>query len=209
MREIAQGGTAVSYRLLQHRADCGYQPFQLRPRDPPTCLSRIDPGPPQRFAYVDIAQPRYDALVEQQQLDHGLPATGCRPQAFLRQARPQRLRPQRGEGGPFVERVLIDQVDRSEPPRIVQRQAVSFRLQNQMVVLADLVRIDPPASAHPQVEDQHSPAVGVDEAIFGPPGEMRDPRAGESLNQFGRERATHVGAAQFQPGDPFPFQDTR
>ena len=79
----------------------------------------------------------------------------------------------------------------------------------QMVVLADLRRIDPPAARHAEMEDHRVAAIGVDQPIFGAPAEAGDPRAGQPLAQIGRERPAQVGAARLDARDAGGPSSTR
>src|SRR5689334_22660122 len=107
----------------------------------------------ERFTNIDIAETGNDALVEQQELDRGK-ATG-QPALQLNGGDVQRLRPECLEDRPLPQSFGPHQIERSEPSGIVERQSPSLvGIEQQMVMLADLGRIDPPVSGHAEVEDE-------------------------------------------------------
>ena len=71
----------------------------------------------------------------------------------------------------------------------------------QVVVLAQRLGIDPPAPRHAQMEDHRAAPVGVNQAIFGPARQAADPCADHRLGEVLRERAAQAFAAQGQAGD--------
>ena len=94
----------------------------------------MDAGAVQRLTDIDIAEARDDALVEQQQLDRG----GAPGQSALQLSRVEveRLRPERPERRPILKAARTHQVQRTEPPGVVQRDAaVVVGLDDEVVVL--------------------------------------------------------------------------
>ena len=93
-----------------------------------------------------------------------------------------RFRAERAERLPSLELVGLEQINRPEPARVVERQAaVCVGHDQQMVVLFLAIMIDPPAPGHAKVEDQRIAAVGMDEAVFGSAAEAGDLCPGEPL----------------------------
>jgi hypothetical protein len=121
----------------------------------------------QRLADIDVAEARDDPLVEQQRLDRRARPASARRSAGAVEVVAERLRP-------HARKRLVapargrHQVDRAEAARIVQRQPPPSSVSiSRWSCGADLVRIDPPAAGHAEVEDQRVAAVGVDQAVFG------------------------------------------
>jgi hypothetical protein len=121
----------------------------------------------ERFADIDIAKAGHDGLIEQQQLDRrNAPLQGI-SQMARRQAGAQRLGAQRGERAPLFQRVGLHQIDRAEPARVVEREGMAMAgFDQQVVVLAQRLGIDPPAPRHAQMEDHRAAPFGVDQAIW-------------------------------------------
>ncbi len=71
---------------------------------------------------------------------------------------------------------------------------MSLGLQHEVIVLVFVFGIDPPPAAHAQMEHQHLIAVGMKQAVFRPPRQVRNGRAGHRLDKLGRE-----GTAQVRP----------
>ena len=119
----------------------------------------------------------------------------------------ERLGPERLERRPLFELVRAHQVERTEPPRIVEREPPPLLgLDDEMVVLADLARVDPPVAGHSEMEDQRVAAVGVDQSIFGASSEGRSP---ERRSGAGRDRPAalaEVRPPRFDPLDPPAFE---
>ena len=76
-----------------------------------------------------------------------------------------------------------------------------LRLEHQMVMLAELVGIDPPGARHAEVEDHRVAAVGVDQAVFGAPAERGDPCTRQPLAKIDRKGPAQVGAARLDAAD--------
>src|SRR5690606_7253501 len=90
-----------------------------------------------------------------------------------------------------------------------QRETMAGRLQHEMIMLAEVFGIDSPAPAHPEMEHHGLVAIGVEQAVFGPPAERGHPRAGERLDQIGRKRTPEIRTEQRDALDPFAFEEAR
>ena len=119
----------------------------------------------------------------------------------------ERLRAHAEERLIVGERVGADQVYAAEAARVVERQKPPLlRFEQEVVVGADRVRLDPPAPRHAQVEDHRVAAIGVDQAIFGTAPERGDARPGQPLAQVVGEGPAKVRAAGLDGGEPAPLQ---
>ena len=109
--------------------------------------------------------------------------------------------PSASNGRPFVELIGRHQVDRAEPPRIAQRQPPALvGLDQQMVVLAELVRVDPPV--RPTCRDGR-PSCRRDRCGSGHiwrAGRASDRRPGQPLAQVVGERPAADRRAAARPG---------
>jgi hypothetical protein len=109
---------------------------------------------------------------------------------------------------PCFQRSAIDEIDRAEPARVIQRQCAPCPgLDHQMIVLADFIGIDSPAPAHAEVKHHGLPAIAVDESVFGAAAEPGYPRTGQRLHQLRRKRAAQVRAAGLDTGDHLPIEN--
>src|SRR5258705_9437603 len=199
--EILEGRAARRDRLGEHRVDCRDQPLQPLERNRPASAARMDAGAIERLADIDVAEAGDDSLVEQQQLDRGR-AAGKAALEFIR-VEVKRLWPERLERRPVGKPVGADQIKRPEPPRVVKRQPPALvRLDQEMVMLADLARVDPPVTRHAEMEAQSVAAVGVDQPVFRAAAEADDPLSRQSLAEVDRQRAAQVGPARLDPLDP-------
>ena len=90
------------------------------------------------------------------------------PSARRRSISPQRLGPSASKAGHSISSSVGTRSTEpkrrgsfeAEPPALVG-------LEQQMIVLAKVVRVDPPGARHAEVKDHRVAAVGVDQAIFG------------------------------------------
>jgi hypothetical protein len=145
----------------------------------------------QRLTDIDIAKSGNHALVEQQQFDRSSPAGEPPPQ--VTGIKIERFGPKCSKGRPIVEFQGADQVQRAEPTRIVERKAPALvGLDQDMIVLFDFARIDPPAPGHSKVEHQRIPTIGVDQSIFGAAPQPDDCCARQSLAKIDWERPSKV-----------------
>ena len=168
----------------------------------------MDSGAIKRLANVDIAEARHDALVEKEELDGRGPAG----QAALERVRVEleRLGPERLERGPFDNPVSGHQVERTKPPGIIESETPAVvRLDEEMIVLGDLARVDPPMSRHSEMENQRISSIRVDEAVFGAATEGGHACPRQSLTEIHRESAPEIGPASFDALDPAALEDSR
>ena len=129
-------------------------------------------------------------------------AAAGEPPPKLGRVEVERFGPERREGRPFGELVGAHQVERPETPGIIQREPPPLiGVDDEMVVLANLRRIDAPMAGHPEVEHQRVAAVGVDQSIFGASSEARDPRPGQPLAEIDRQCSPKVGSPRLDPLD--------
>ena len=132
-REILQCRAASSDRFGEDVVNCGNEPSAF-PGKCPAGSRRMDSGAIERFADVDVAEACDDALVEEQQLDRRFPA--FQPPLQLLGVDIERLGSERLERRPFAELIGFNEVERSEPPRIIEREPPSLvGLDDEMVVL--------------------------------------------------------------------------
>src|SRR6185369_2382855 len=173
--EILERRAAGRDRFVEHVADRRNQPLEPPQRDRAPGPLGMDAGAVQRLAHVDVAAPGHDPLAEQQQLYRR--GTAGEPALKLARVEVERLGPERLERRPVLELVRSDQVERAEAARIVERyHPAVIGLKDEVIVLADRARIDPPVSRHAEVEHQSVAAVGVDQAVFGTAAKPAHPR---------------------------------
>ena len=75
-----------------------------------------------------------------------------------------------------------------------------------MIVDQRLLRVDPPAPRHAEVEDEAVAAIGIDQPIFGPARKTGHRRPGQPLPQIDRHRPAQVGAVGDDAGQPLAVQ---
>ena len=68
-----------------------------------------------------------------------------------------------------------------------------------MIVLAQLLRLDPPAARHAEVEHHRLAAIGMNQAVLGSAGQASNRSASQNLDQFGREWTAQPGPAGGYP----------
>ena len=159
----------------------------------------------QRFAHVNVAEPCDDSLIQKQRLDWG--ASSCEAIAKLPPGYGERLRAERRKLRPVIQFVGGHQIQRPEPPRVVERHPVTVvGLDQDMVMLLDLGRIDPPSAGHAEVKDQCVAAINVDQPIFGPPAKARDTSADQPLTKTLWHRPPKVRPPKLEPLDAAPVQ---
>ena len=124
-RSISRAGRPRD-RLVQHLFDGRRQTVCSRPRD--TCrrgdrqrqaLGR-QTGDVQRFTDIDVPETGNDPLVEESDLQRGLPARTGAGQRGAVEVRGQRLWTQRAQRGMRRQRVRRQEIHHSEPARIVE-----------------------------------------------------------------------------------------
>ena len=195
--------------MQQYAANGGHQPGERRAADPAACLGRAYLRPEQRFADIYIAQARHDALIQQQQLDRLFAPQQCGFEMIYRQIRPQWLWPHCGKGRPAIQRGGICQIDPAESPRIAQGEAAAGGFDHEMIMLVVICRIDSPAPAHPQMENEAAVTVGMDDSIFGAASKAGDRRARQRLHQIHRKRAAHIRAVDCCAHNALPVEEPR
>lgn len=210
--ELAVGTSIIAKRrstgldgFADHLPDGADQPIDARQRQSPARASRTDSGAVKRLADVDIAKAGNDPLVEEKRLDRSSPPT----QSLAKPARLQidRLRPKLGDRSPAPDIRSRHQVDRAEPPGVVQRQpAAIVCLEQQMVVRVDFAGIDSPLAGHPEVEDERVAAIGVDEPELASAPKPADRCACQPLAEVRRKSPAKVGPPQLHADDPPPEQ---
>src|SRR4051794_2966982 len=139
--EILQARATGLDRFAKHVLDGADEALQTVQRDRTAGAFRMDAGAVKRFAHVDIAEPRDDPLVAKQQLDRRAPSAQALVDVTKVEA--ERFRPERLERRPLVERIRRDEIDRTEPPRIVEREPLSFiGLEQKVIVLPERRMVD-------------------------------------------------------------------
>lgn len=157
------------------------------------------------LAGVNVAKPGDDSLVEQERLDR------CRspgePRAEPASVEIERLRPKRGERRPVAQRVAGDQIERTEPAGVVERQSPAlFGLDQQMIVAADIRGVDSPMARHSEVKNHRIAPVSGDQAIFRPPPKARYARPRQALPKVGWNVPPQVETARLDPRKPPPVE---
>jgi len=159
----------------------------------------------QRFAHVNVAEPCDDSLIQKQRLNWG--ASSCEAIAKLPPGYGERLRAERRKLRPVIQFVGGHKIQRPEPPRVVERHPVTVvGLDQDMVMLLDLGRIDPPSAGHTEVEDQCVAAIGVDQSVLRSPPQPRNPRTDQPLTKTVGHRPPKIRPPKLEPLDPAPFQ---
>src|SRR3954451_22726534 len=131
-------------RFGEHLLDRGNEALQALERHRPAGALWMDPSAVQRLADVDVAEPGDDALVAKQQLDRSGPS--LQPLLQVPGLQLERLRAERLERRPVFQLFCRHEADRSEPPRIVEREARAVvGLEQQMIVLLEARMVDAPA----------------------------------------------------------------
>ena len=197
---VAQAGAARCNRFLEYLRDRGGQRLQSRLRNRAAGARRVDAGAEQSLADIDIAQAGNKTLVEQQRLGGRQPVGKGPRQQRRAEIRPQRLRPDAGEQRVRIGTRRVDEIERSEAPRIVERHHPAIAgFENDMVVLANRVRIDPHPPRHAEVQHHRIAAISIDQPIFGAPPAGDDGRPRQSLAQPIGERPAQIGTVPRPP----------
>src|SRR5690348_1633430 len=119
--EILERRAACLDRLVEHRADRFDKSLQPIQRYRSCCALRVDSGAIQRLTDVDVAKPRNDALIAEEELD--CRSSAAKPGLQVASIKLERLRPERLERRPLLQLVRRDEVDRAETPGIVKRES--------------------------------------------------------------------------------------
>lgn len=147
------------------------------------------PCPVQSLAYIDIAKPGYNPLVQQGSLQ-GRPATGKGTGQEVRvQCIAERFHTETGEKPVAIDTTGFNQVNEAEPPRVgVDDPGAVIEINNQMVMrpitcmtcLLEIVKLaeiadgtirwpDGKPAGHAQVNEHGMPAFQFDEDVLGAP----------------------------------------
>ncbi len=205
--EVLQAGAACVDGFGEHLLDGADQPPKPFQRDGAAAPLRVDFRAVQRLANVNVAEPGDDPLVAEQQLDRGSAAAQALPQ--LARIQLERLGTERLERRPVVQLAGRHEIDRPEPPRIVECKALPLvRFEQQMVVLPEARMVDSPTARHSEVEDHRVVAVGVDQPVFRAAAEARHPGARQALAEILRERASQVRPPGFDARDSPAFENS-
>ena len=165
----------------------------------------MDSGPVERLANVNIAEAGDDALIEKEELDRR--STTLKALLQVANVEVQRFRTERLERGPFRKFRRSFQVERPETPRIVERDPPPLvRLDDEMVVLLDLGRIDAPAPGHSEVEDEGVTAVRVDQPVFGPAPKAGHARPRKALTEIDRHRSAQIRPTRLDACNPMSLE---
>lgn len=199
---IAQGRATVPDRGFQHFANCRDEPRKLGFGDFAAALARVNARAPKCLTYIYIAEPSDDPLIQQAQFDRLGLAFERLFEMLDAKTLTERLWPKAGKGRPLVERFGRDKVNRTEPARIAQSESVRVGFDNQMVMLVVITRIDPPASAHAQMEDHRLPAIDIDQAVFRASIKTSNRGSCHHLYKLWRERAAQIRTVQLDPRNP-------
>ena len=80
---------------------------------------------------------------------------------------------------------------------------------HQVIVQANIFRIDPPTAGHAQMENHRLPPVRMDQAVFGAAPKTGYGCASQRLDQVNGEWAAQVGPARLNPDEPCAIQIAR
>ncbi len=207
---IPQGRPTDSYGPLQHLFDGPCQLCELGPPNTPGGPLRPQSGLEKGFADVDIAKSGHHRLIEQRRFQRGFFAPEGLGKRFGGELIRQRLGAQMGQQRMLREDSGRHQIDRAESPGIIEGEhPARVRLQHQMVMLADLARVEHHPAGHTEVQDHAVLPVGIENRIFGPAVNPQHPRAGQALAQIDREGPPQVRSANIHPRQPLPHQHPR
>lgn len=205
--EVAESRTSSCDRLTEDAVDRLNESFQPLKRDSAARPLRVDFRAVQGLARIDVADPRNNSLVEEQHLDRG--HSPGKPPLQLKWIKFQRLWAKHPEGRPFIEFDSRHEVERSKTPRVVECDSMPLvGDDDQMIVLADLTRVDSPVARHSQMKDESVTSVRIDEAIFGASPKLRYERACQALPEIVRQGAPKVGPPCLDPFDATVLEDS-
>lgn len=188
---VTQGRPTGDDRLAENRADAGDEPLYPPVADRPGEASWRDRRAEQRLAYVNIAEPGDDALVEQRRFDRGHLAGERRREVGGIEFRLERLRAQ-----PRQQRVrrlsaTLHIVEQAKPARIVKADDGSVVEGEHDVVMLGVgqgsAACGNPAG-HPEVKKQQSIRIEFDQDVLSAPAEPTDLRAFEAGGERGGKR---------------------
>jgi hypothetical protein len=122
---VADRRAAGLDRFGEDVLDRRHQPAERGSRDLAGFLVGPDMGAVERLADIDVTEPGDDPLVEQQHFHRGEAAGEGAREMTGGQVVAERLGPQCGERRPFLEPVGLDEIDRAEAARVVERKDVA------------------------------------------------------------------------------------
>jgi hypothetical protein len=118
--------------------------------------------------------------------------------------------PQRLEHWPIGEQRAWHQIERPETTVVIERQhPARSGFDDKMIMFANLIRINPPAARHAEVEDQRIAAISFNQPVFRPARKPRHPRTGQPLAQINRDRPPQVSTARLHPREYLPLKHSR
>ena len=170
-------------------------------RNLPSATARRDTRDVKRLTDIDVTKTRDDSLIEQHGLDR-CHATIERPREIgAGEVRPEWLGSQGSKCWPAVQHIRRNQINRSEPPRVVKGEPVAcIGLENQVIVGANLRGIDSPAAGHTEMKDHRVAPIGLDNPVFRSPTKRDHACAGEPLAQVDRKRPSQIGTPRLDGG---------
>lgn len=160
----------------------------------------------QGLTHIYVTEPRHDPLIKQQRLHRAGSTVKSLSQIGWREIRTERFGPQRGKCRKGIQRLSFQQIKRSESPRIIQGQCSAGGFENQMIMLADRIRIETPPARHAEMEDHRVAPVGIDQAIFGPAVKSGHNGARHPLPQILGDRTAQIGPSGFDGYEPLAEQ---
>ena len=206
VQKIAQRAAARGERILQRFLHCLRQASASRPAQPTRRRQRMDAGPEQRLARIDVSDADDDRMVHQQLLDGDAPGARGTIQVVAVELTGKRLDAQVREQAMLLRITRLPQ-QASEPPRVAQAQQ---RLpESQVHVVVDLRRFrtgyDPQAAGHAQMNDQTA-VVEVDQQVLGAPAHAAYAFAPQPGLETGRYRPSQPPVAHDQACERLPKQ---
>lgn len=206
LRIIAQAGPTGFNCCGYDFADSYDQPLQPDAADTAPHGAWRDPCLMQRFADIDVAKAGHDLLIKQQRLHRARTTGKSHGQICSRKIRAERFRAKRRESRKTIKRYSRNQIDRPESPRIVQSHCPVGRFQDQVVVLFDYIRIEPPPARHAEVKDHRVAAISIDQAIFRAAPKPGNHGSCHPLPEISRDWTAQIGTSGFHRYKPLPKQ---
>ena len=109
----------------------------------------------------------------------------------------ERLRPERTECWPGVQLLRPHEIERAEPPCVVERKAMPLvGLHQEVIVLLQFGRVDPPTARHAEMEDQRVAAIRGDRPVLRAAAEAGDASPRQPLSKIFGKRSAKVRAAR-------------
>src|SRR5438105_431394 len=166
----AEGGAHARDGLLQNRRSFSRDRLPVgggeRHRAPP----RIDAGPVQDLARIDVADPRDALLIQQERLDGRSGAASDRAQRFSGGGRGDRIGAELAQAGAPRDRPRVHQLEQAKAPRILEPQLTALGEGDARVDVRRQLRRralhEQPTTAHAEVRDERETAVQVREQVL-------------------------------------------